>query len=333
MRRRAALAAAALGVVLAFGPGVEAYLKLGTEVGGRIIPLRWTSQPIRYFVTSRDIPAVSATQLQGAVSRAFATWGTVATASVSSEFAGFTNAQPFVDDGLSVIGFQDRPDLDEVLGSTAFTVDEGTGELLESDVFLNSAFPWTVSPGGQLPRFDVESIAVHEIGHLLGLSHSALGETEIVGAGDRRVIAKRAVMFPIAYPPGNIDDRSLEADDIAGISDIYSSTAFNRDLGSISGRVTLSGAGVFGAHVVALNPTTGLTTATFSLDDRGSFVVAGLSPGVYVVRAEPLDDADIDSFFDAGTVNINFRPAYATKLAVVPARGAGTPVEIRVQPK
>jgi hypothetical protein len=28
-------------------------------------------------------------------------------------------------------------------------------------------------------------------------------------------------MFPIAYGPGSIEDRTIEADDIAGITDIY----------------------------------------------------------------------------------------------------------------
>src|SRR5262245_34861620 len=126
MRRRAAVVAA-LGVVLSLAAGVDAYLKLGTIVGGRVVPLAWTRQPIRYFVKTREVPAVSPAQLESAVSRAFATWTSTSTAAVSSEFAGFTNAEPFADDGLSVIGFQNRPELDDVLGSTTFTVDEATG--------------------------------------------------------------------------------------------------------------------------------------------------------------------------------------------------------------
>jgi len=84
----------------------------------------------------------------------------------------------------------------------------------------------------------------HELGHLLGLGHSALGETQKSPAGGRSVLGKRAVMFPIAYPRGSIEDRSIQADDIAGITDIYGDADAERELGAISGRVTLNGVGV-----------------------------------------------------------------------------------------
>src|SRR6185436_950006 len=139
--------------------------------------------------------------------------------SLSAQFAGFTGANPVSGDGANVVGFTNRPDLDRVLGSTSFTVDTVTGEILESDIFLNSTFAWSVSAAGEAGRQDVESIALHEIGHLHGLGHSMLGETELFGGG-RRVLGAEAVMFPIAFAPGTIN-RTLRADDIAGISDIY----------------------------------------------------------------------------------------------------------------
>jgi hypothetical protein len=311
-----------------------AYLKIGTDVGGSIVGIRWPTQPVRYFVAARDVPGVSAADAANAVSRAFATWSAVPTAAVRAEFMGFVGAEPSEEDSLSVIGFQHRPELERVLGTTSFTLDDETGEILEADILLNSAFGWSVAPNGEAGRYDVETIAVHEIGHLLGLGHSALGETELLPEGNRRLLAKRAVMFPIAFPAGNVDDRSLEADDAAGVSDIYSTGRFNRDTGSISGTVTLDGRGVFGAHVVAYNIGTGDVHATFSLSPAGGFVLAGLTPGIYVLRAEPLDDADVDGFFGSEVeVDVDFRPAYAAALGVVPAGGRGERVDIAVQPK
>ncbi|HUF47546.1 MAG TPA: carboxypeptidase-like regulatory domain-containing protein [Vicinamibacterales bacterium] len=320
-------------VVLALAPRVDAYLKLGVEVDGRIISLRWVSFPVQYFITDRDDEHVSAAELEQTVRTAFETWTSVPTASLSASFAGFTSAEPFADDGLSVIGFQSQPDEDRTLGAAVFEFEVSTGRLVSSDIFFNTIFDWSVAPDGQAGRFDLESVVLHELGHLLGLGHSALGETEIVGEG-RSLVGKRAVMFPIAYSRGSIEDRTLEADDIAGLGDIYSTSDFNRDLGAISGRVRLGGSGVFGAHVTVLNIRTGALVSGYALSGEGEFVIAGLEPGLYVVRAEPLDDVDLESVFDEDTeVNVDFRPAYHPQLVGVPAGGAGRRIDVTVVAK
>jgi hypothetical protein len=178
-------------------------------------------------------------------------------------------------------------------------------------------------------------VATHEIGHLFGLGHSAIGETQLdATTGGRKVLGKASVMFPIAFPPGTTFDRTLTPDDIAGISDIYSTTAFRQQLGQVSGKVTLAGKGLFGAHVYAFSQKTGVIVGGFTLDDQGTFVISGLTPGLYLVRAEPLDDADLDSFFDPTTVvNINFKPTYYSKIVAVPPGGSSGAIEIKVTSK
>jgi hypothetical protein len=332
-RRGLVLAVATLAAVV-LAPSAEAYLKLGTTVNGRVVSLRWNRQPIRYFVTNRDVASVTAPQLQTATARAFGSWGATDGVTITSEFAGLTGAAPFDDDGISVIGFASRPDLERTLGATTFVVDTVTGDLLESDIFLNSEFDWSVATSGTASRYDVESIMVHELGHLLGLGHSALGETELVATDQRRVLGAAAVMFPIAYPAGNILDRELKADDRAGLVDLYGNGEASQKLGAVSGRVLLNGAGVFGAHVTAFNPSTGDLFGTFVLGSQGQFAVAGLPPGLYVIRVEPLDDADIDSFFNEDAdVNIDFRTTYYPKLVAVPAGGSAGTIEITVRAK
>jgi matrixin len=311
----------------------EAYLKLGARAGGRTVTLKWPRMPIRYFVTDRGVSGVTSLEFQQTVTRAFATWAAVPSAQVSSEFVGFTSAAPVQGDGVTVLGFQNRPDMERTLGATSFLIDTTTGDIVESDIFFNSFFPWSVAAQGQTNVFDLESIALHEIGHLHGLAHSALGETE-VRPGGRRVLAAESVMFPVAFSPGDISDRKLRADDIAGISDIYPAAGSTRTTGSISGKVTKSGRGVLGAHVVAFDQRTGKLIGGFSVSDDGTFVIAGLDPGPHVLRAEPLDDGDIESFFDLTlNVDINFRAKFHDKLVAVPKAGGATNVEIKVAPK
>lgn len=330
MKRPLALISAAA-LVLGQSTPALAYLKFGVPVGGQQVTLKWEQSPVRYFVSNSGVAGVSATDFQGAVGRAFATWQAVPTASITYQFAGVTSANPGRDDGASVLGFQNRPELDRVLASTSFLVDSATGALIESDIFFNSAFPWSVAAAGEPTRFDLESIALHEIGHFSGLGHSALGETELQSSGGRRVLSSEAVMFPIAFSAGSIAARTLKADDIAGLSDLYPDGDFNTTAGSLSGRVTKDGQPIFGAHVVAFNAATGLMVGGFTLNAQGQFSIGGLSPGLHIVRVEPIDDAEVDSFFDSSQkVDIDFRVAYIDRVVVVPKGGDSGEVAMKV---
>jgi len=329
MRRLLSLVVVAA-IVLGGARPALAYLKFGVSVGGRQVTLKWAQTPVPYFVTNQGGGGVSATDLQDAVARAFATWQAVPTAAITYQFGGATSATPGRDDGLSTLGFQSRPELDRVLAATSFLIDASTGALIESDIFFNTAFPWSVAAAGDPNRYDLESVALHEIGHFSGLAHSALGETELREGGGRRVVSAEAVMFPIAFAMGSIAARTLKADDIAGISDVYPDGDF-RQLGSISGQVTKDGQPLFGAHVVAFDAARGSMVGGFTLNAQGQFSIAGLSPGPHTVRVEPLDDADLDSFFDVTrTVDVDFRIAFFDRVVVVPRGGDSGQVTVAV---
>ena len=321
-------------LVLTMSSPAFAYLKFGFSLDGKEITLRWSRTPVMYFVSDVDVPGVSSSQFQGAVSNAFKTWEAVPSASISYTFGGFTRGLPGENDGRTTLGFLDEPELDRVLASTSYLVDGETGELLEADIFFNSAFGWSVAQAGERGRWDVETIAVHEIGHLNGLGHSAIGETELASGGGRRVLSIGAVMFPIALGSGDIAGRRLLPDDIAGISDLYPDHGFNDTTGSVSGRITKNGSGVFGAHIVAFDPRDGELVGNFSLGQDGQFSIAGLHPGPHVLRVEPLDDAETDSFFDdAEPADVNFRVTIFEQLVIVPRGGDSGAVQIAVQAK
>lgn len=311
----------------------RAYLKLGTMIDGRARTVHWATMPIRYFVNDGAVPDVSADQFRDAIAQGLSAWQGVSSASIRFEFAGFTGAEPLDDDGMSTMGFLARPELERTLAATEHLIDTTTGELVESDVFFNASFPWSASAEGIRGQYDLQSIATHEAGHFLGLGHSALGETEM-SSGSRRLLAAGAVMFPIAFSAGDISGRTLRADDIAGISDIYPNASFRDATGSLQGTVTKNGQGVYGAHVIAFNLVTGEMVAGFSLEASGAFVVAGLGPGTYVVRVEPLDDGDVNSFFDGTTpVDSDFRATFYQTLVTVSAGAGSQAINVTVSPK
>jgi hypothetical protein len=333
--RFGAVAFILIALIIAPARSAHAYLEFGITASGKRITLKWAQPSVRYYITDAGVPGVSSTDLQAAVGRAFATWQAVPTSAITYQFAGFTSATPGTDDGMSTIGFQSRPDLDGVLASTNYVVDTVTGALVESDIFLNSAFPWSVASAGENGRYDVQTIALHEIGHFSGLGHSALGETELHADGTRTVIGADAIMFPIAFAPGSIAARALHADDIAGISDLYPDGGFSQSYGSISGTVTKGGQPIFGAHVVAYDLATQTMVGNFTLNAQGQFSISGLSPGPHVVRVEPIDDADVDSFFDQSVtpVDVDFLVTFSGSLVVVPRSGDSGSVALTVTAK
>ena len=326
-----ALLAALLVFVLTPLPA-EAYLHLGVRIAGQSVNLRWDERPVRWFATDRGADGVSGAQFQAAIARAFATWEAVPTATISFQFVGFTSAEPFDDDDISVLGFRSEPGMERVLGATGFVIDTLSGEIVESDVFFNAAFPWSISAAGDAARFDLESVALHEIGHFVGLGHSMVGETEPRPEGGRRVLGSAAVMFPISLGRGNVQDRVLQPDDVAGVSDLYPDANFRARTGVARGQVQRNGAGVLGAHVVAFSVKTGALVGGFTLSTDGGFEIAGLEPGPHVIRVEPLDDADVESFFGSQTrVNTSFRVTFHDRLFIAPPGGVGARFVVEVR--
>ena len=187
--RRGALLAAAL--IVAVGACARRSAPISSSARASAHGRRTCAGATSRSATSSPTPAwlgvTRAAVPGGGRTRRSATWHGVETAQTSSEFVGFTQAQPFADDGASVIGFSEPSRSgSRTLAATTFTVDVTDGRILESDIFFNSTFPWSVPTAATAERFDVESIAVHEIGHLLGLWHSALGETELISGGPPR---------------------------------------------------------------------------------------------------------------------------------------------------
>lgn len=150
------------------------------------------------------------------------------------------------------------------------------GQIIKADMLFNPSSTFTT--GGTSGQ-DLQTVAVHEAGHFLGLDHSAV---------------VRSVMFPAAS-----SIVQLGWDDVAGISSLYPKTLPDLATGAISGTVRYAGAGgVFGAHVFAESTTANQgyggavrkTPVGALTRPDGTYTISGLPPDSYIVTAEPLDD-------------------------------------------
>lgn len=83
------------------------------------------------------------------------------------------------------------------------------GRIVDADVvFWDGAFKFFAGTSGCAGGFYIEDIAAHEFGHALGLGHSTLAP---------------ATMYP-STSACNVQNRSLDADDIAGARALYPQT-------------------------------------------------------------------------------------------------------------
>ena len=185
------------------------------------------------------------------------------------------------------------------------------GEILDADIYFRppdsqgTTFATPQALAANAASFDLESVLIHELGHMFGFSHSSVW---------------RAMMWPFAPAPGQyLGDRpSLQApdgpladDDRVGLRVLYPDLSSTANVGMIRGRVlpanpialadTPTVTGIFGAQVVALDADTGQVVAAIlggwscnplspPTQFDGTYVLEGLPvPRSYKVYVEPLD--------------------------------------------
>ncbi len=142
-------------------------------------------------------------------------------------------------------------------------------------------------------------VSVHEMGHALGLQHTFTSSS-------MSTFATRATSL----------SQPIDADDIAGISQLYPTTASSQ-FGSISGTITYStdNSPVHMASVVAI-AAGAPAVSTLTLPD-GSFEIDGIPPGQYFLYVHPIPPtADIISPIDENGNSVN--PTSPFSAAVYP---------------
>ena len=213
---------------------------------GGVRAQRWVSNPIIIaFSTSLNSPPPdikTGSDLIGATRRALQHWSNAAdiqffetTSTIQTISPANTgdrvNLITVSADNAAVFGSSENPGLSRVF------YDSG-GAIVEGDIALNPNEPF--SSDGTLGTYDLESTLTHEIGHLLGLEHSA-----IIGATMQPRQPRNGLYGLPAFT-----QRTLSDDDVTGVRALYGPRTGG---GSISGKLMSNGFAraqtVFGGHV------------------------------------------------------------------------------------
>ena len=289
---------------------------------------------VQFFIsdaTPQLLPGDSIASLHSQIRLAAKVWNDVDSSDLRIAFGGIRSANAPASSAPSIgVIFDDLPPGTLAYGGPQVSDDGGANSpqtsipILRSVVALPRNFANVQSSPCPCPSYSEGFFGtlVHEFGHALGLQHSMT--SGVMSTSRTRGVTK---------------SRPLAPDDIAGVSSLYPTRTFQANFGSISGRVTVQGAGLAYASVVAMAPSGAAVSAVANPD--GTYRIDGIPPGQYLVYAQPLPPPQGNEDFPGGMIaaldadrrNIDFGGYFDTQFypgnrdfnfaSPVPVRAAG----------
>ena len=263
--------------------------------------------PVDYTIHEGGAPGISPAGTEAAIQAAMDAWTILPDVDAALNYVGTTSqSDASALDGVNLVTFSDA-DFQFPAGvlavgiSTSFTsatnfmgVDYRPGQIADVDMIFNPNQVFRAGAEGPPGGSDIQSIATHEAGHWIGLSHSAIATS---------------TMFYVL--PSGTDASSLEIDDMLAAKKAYYETALLPTMSRLEGTVTngYNSAPIPGAIVWALSAADDeMIAAEYTLPD-GSYQFLALPDGDYYVTIHPLNKTSPIGYI--GPENIN-ELVYAT---------------------
>jgi hypothetical protein len=191
------------------GPAPNPY---ACEAGQSPAFVHWDTRCVTLYINdsgSKDVDVVTFAEV---TQRSIGAWNAVACSDFTLAYGGTTREARVGyfkgEKNANVLMFRDTGWVHGrgVLALTSVTYDINTGRIVDADIEFNSqSYRYTTTEAAVLVQIDLMNTMVHELGHFLGLDHSAEAE---------------ATMFASA-PIGETQKRTLSADDEAGLCAVY----------------------------------------------------------------------------------------------------------------
>ncbi|MYE10904.1 MAG: hypothetical protein F4X99_04415 [Gammaproteobacteria bacterium] len=250
----------------------------------------WTEPYEDVWKETHDSLFRSIQEVVDLMAEALAVWEVVESADIRWEVTGARAVPGAAMDGRNTISVKpDNPDHPVGTGETSSAIIwarrdvSGSWVITECDVEfpMYHAVQFATNWPGNL------RVAIHEFGHCLGLNHPASHDEWLHWhvSGSLGAYGPTPVM---SY--GWTHTNELSLDDTAGVSLLRPARGHATATGGISGELTLAGEPARYVYVFASridDSGLGGGVGAFSAED-GRFVVEGLPPGDYLLRAQPI---------------------------------------------
>ena len=165
----------------------QAFVRIGSRA-------RWQTLPVSYRIHAGGLPGLGNGSEFIAVQRAFDAWQNLPSSAIAFRYEGTTPVQTGGNDNVNIISFQDTS-FSFGTGTIAVTLSSSSqGFFRDADILFNPSNPSiTFATDGRADGFDIQAIATHEIGHFLGLDHTAIVSATMNPTGARGTVFPRAL--------------------------------------------------------------------------------------------------------------------------------------------